>query len=182
MRIVSHGRESETMELRATLCEHGFMSNELPPENRIDLSSLERLSPSAPPPRERRPILPRLTATVAFLAVASVVAAVPWFFLTRTSAPTSPLKATRPPQTASPSPSPTPSLSPGTYEVAGLTTCLRVHIEPGDGEKVLDCLGAGVHVSSDGEIREAEGRQWLHIHDPIAKVDGWAAAAYLKEV
>jgi hypothetical protein len=153
------------------------------PESKIDFSSLERLSAKAPPPRERRPLVPRVLGMLAFLAAASVVVAVPWFFLARSPSPTAPTAtspATRMPA-ASPSPSPAPVA--GTYEVTGLTSgCLRVHAGPGTGSEVIDCLGLGIQVTSDGRATTSDGFRWIHIHDPIAKLDGWAADTYLKRI
>jgi hypothetical protein len=39
-----------------------------------------------------------------------------------------------------------------------------------------------VQLTSDGQTAEADGRAWLHVHDPIKKLDGWAAGAYLRKV
>lgn len=171
------------MDLGPGLCEHSVVPDEREPENRIDLSSLERLSPSAPAPENKRPLVPRLLAVLGFAAAASVVVAIPWFFLTRTPAPkvsSTPSPTPRPP--ASPSVSPSPVVVPGTYEVTGVKNCLRVHSGPGLATPVIDCIGAGIQVTSDGITRSKDGYRWLHIHDPVAKTDGWAADAYLKHV
>lgn len=153
------------------------------PEERFDFSTLERLVPGAPPPKERKPLAPRLLGGLAFLAAAAVVVAVPWFLLTRAPAPGPLPPSPTPSPTPSPSPSPSPPPAAGAYEVTGLTTgCLRVHARPALGSEVIDCLSSGVRVTSDGKTREADGYRWLHIHDPIARVDGWAADEYLKRV
>lgn len=163
------------------------MAPDGPPEDRMDFESLERLSPNAPPPREKRGSA--ATKAVAFLVPLIVLAAVPWilvakFFKNTTTVPTPVVSA------SSPSPSPSVSLSPsaapgrGTYEVTGLQgeSCLRIHTAPGTGTPVIDCLQAGIRVTSDGRNAEADGLPWLHVHDPVIKKDGWAASTYLRKV
>jgi hypothetical protein len=156
-------------------------------EERADLSSLRRLSREAPAPKPERPRKGTLGKLTAFLVAAAVVAVVPWFLFTRVITDRGPAGV---PGSPTPSPSPTASASPtptslpaaGTYEVVGTTKCLRVRIEPGTDQEVIDCLGPGVHVTSDGRVEEADGFTWLHVHDPLRNVDGWAADTYLKKV
>lgn len=153
-------------------------------EDKFDFSSLERLTPSAPPPKEPTRWGARIAGTLAFFVAAAIVVAVPWYFLAR--------PAEEPPRgTPSPSPSPSPSVSAspspppvaGTYEVTGVDgECLRVRVAPGLTKELLDCIGAGVLVTSDGKTAEADGRTWLHIRDPFANADGWAAAEFLRKV
>ncbi len=154
------------------------------PEERLDFGSLERLSANAPPPKEPSTFVPKLLGTIAFLAVAAVVVAVPWYFLTRPAGPT-PTASTTPTQSASPSPSPSPmpSLGAGVYEVVGVDNCANVRSAPGLGSPVIDCLTLGVRVSSDGKSEDLGGITWIHVADPFKKgAEAWMAAQYLKKV
>jgi hypothetical protein len=157
------------------------------PEDRIDFASLERLSAGAPPPREKQGSA--LTKAVAVLVPLVVLAAVPWILVTKflkdSAAPEPTVSASpsaAPPASASPSPS--VAAGKGTYEITGLegASCLRIHSAPGTGTPVIDCLQAGIQVTSDGRSAEANGLPWLRVHDPIVKKDGWAAATYLRKV
>lgn len=161
--------------------------DDTPPEDRVDLSSLKRLSREAPPPKPERRREGSLPKLLAFLVAAVVVATVPWFVFTRIvtdRGPASPQASVTPTPSPSPSASPSPTLLPGagTYEVVGTTRCLRVRIEPGTDQEVIDCLGPGIRVTSDGRTAVADGFSWLHVHDPLKNVDGWAAVQYLKKV
>lgn len=154
------------------------------PEDRFDFSDLERLSASAPPPKERRGS--PLTKAVAFLVPLIVLAVVPWLLLTRFMRTTPPTPKPSPSvtvsTTASASPSPSPVLGKGTYQVTGLSACLRVHATPGTGTEIIDCLQPGIQVTSDGLTGEADGLMWLYIHDPIINKNGWAASQYLTKL
>lgn len=167
---------------RPGLCEHHAMTEESRPEDRIDLSSLERLQPHAPPPKEPSEWVPRLLATGAFLAVAAVVVAVPWYFLTRTSSPKTQAGRSPSPAAASPSSSPNPSLGPGTYEVTGVEKCVNVRAAPGVSAPVIDCLTVGVRLKSDGKTEDLGGFVWLRIQDPFRRAEGWIATQYLRKV
>jgi hypothetical protein len=155
-----------------------------PPEERIDFASLEKLSPTAPPPKEKSGS--GITKAVAFLVPLVILAAVPWVLLTKVFK--TPERAPSPvvERTHSPPPSASPTTNPakGTYEVSGLhgASCLRIHVRPGTGTAVIDCLQTGLQVTSDGQTAKADSYPWLHVHDPIKRADGWAAATYLKKV
>jgi hypothetical protein len=154
------------------------------PEDRIDFGSLERLSANAPPPKEPSSFVPKLVGTLAFLAVASVVVAVPWYFLTRTGTSQPTASPTARATSASPSPSPSPSAFPaGTYEVAGVDHCANVRSAPGVSSPQIDCLTAGVRVTSDGKTEDLGGFTWVHVNDPFKKgAEAWMASLYLKRV
>ena len=129
-----------------------------------------------------------MTKLAVFLVPLVVLAAVPWLILTRfvhTSPNPKPTAAISVSHTPSPSPSKSTSAAKGSYEVSNLTgagSCLRIHSEPGTSTPVIDCLQAGVVLSSDGQTADADGRAWLHVHDSYKKKDGWAAGSYLKKV
>lgn len=163
------------------LCQHRHMPEDRP-EDRLDFGNLERLVPNAPPPKEPSTFVPKLLGTLAFLLVAAVVVAVPWYFLTRTDGPAGKASPSPSASSASPSSSPSPAFPAGTYEVTGVEKCANVRAEPGVTSKQLDCLTAGVRVTSDGKTEDFGGFVWLHIHDPFAKVDGWMASQYLRKV
>jgi hypothetical protein len=158
------------------------------PEDRLDYSSLERFSANAPPPREKRGSA--LTKAIAVLAPLIILAAVPWILVTRflkeSATRPEPTVSASPTPSASPSPSESasPALGKGTYVVSGLqgAACLRIHTTPGTGTPIVDCLQAGIEVTSDGQSAEADGLPWLRIHDPIVRKDGWAASTYLRKV
>jgi len=154
-----------------------------PPEDRIDFEGLERLSPSAPPPKEKRGgMLPKLAA---FLVPLVVLAAVPWLILTRvvhTSPKPTPAPTVSVSSSATASPSSSTSAAKGRYEIANLKSCLRIHDSPGTGTPWFDCLTPGVQLDSDGQTAETDGVAWLHVHDPFKKKDGWAAGTYLRKV
>jgi hypothetical protein len=59
------------------------------------------------------------------------------------------------------------------------SSCLRVRIEPGIDQEVIDCFDPGVHVTVDGRVQEADGFTWLHVRDPLRNVEGWALEKYL---
>ena len=154
------------------------------PEDRIDFQALERFNPDTPPPKEKRRGS-GATKALAFLVPLLVLAAVPWFMLRNlankdktVAKPTVTVSAS---SSASASPSVSPGLSKGTYTVVGLDSCLRMRIEPGTGKQVIACLAKGSTVSSDGESEKKDGITWLHVHDPVRKVDGWASVEYLKK-
>jgi hypothetical protein len=157
------------------------------PEDRIDFESLERLSPGAPPPKEKHGSAG--TKAVAVLVPLIILAAVPWILVTRflkdttVKEPAVASASPSPSASASPSPSPSVAAGKGTYVVTGLegASCLRIHSAPGTGTPVIDCLQAGIEVTSDGQNAEANGLPWLHVHDPIVNKDGWAAATYLRK-
>lgn len=158
------------------------MDEERPPEERIHFDELERLSPSAPPPEEKRGST--LTKLVAFIVPIAVLAAVPWFILTRVvhTSPPKPAPSVTVSHTPSTSASPSTSAAKGRYEIANLKTCLRIHDAPGTTTTWFDCLTPGVQLDSDGQTAETDGIAWLHVHDPFKKKDGWAAGTYLRKV
>ena len=148
-------------------------------EQRVDLSGLSRLSDQPPPHRGEKSV--RIIRGLSILLLAVAAAGLPWYFVTR-SGGTAPRakKTTSPSPTASTTVSPTPIA--GTFEVTGLDkgVCLRIRKIPSVKGEILDCLGMGVRVRSDGKTQEAEGRLWRYVLDPIKKVWGWAADQYLK--
>ncbi len=152
------------------------------PEERLDLTALERLSADAPLPRPPRgPILGKV---LAFLVPLAVLTLVPWFLISRMrNEPVRPSTAATQTPTASASVevSATPSATPaaGFYEVTVSENCLRVRESPGLDGDVVDCLGPGYQVTSDGVLRDIDAVGWMQIR--YGKKTGWVAERYLKK-
>jgi hypothetical protein len=150
-----------------------------PPEERVDLTGLTRLSDRPPPPKGEGAI--RVARGLSILLLAIAAAGLPWYFVTRGGGkPDARRSPTPTPSTASPSPS--PSGSPGTFEVFGVKNCLNIREDPSTGAVRLDCVTTGFQLTSDGKTEVAEGRLWRHVYDKLIKKWGWAADQYLKQV
>lgn len=151
-------------------------------EERADLSGLGRLSERPPPPRRERAAPVIRAISLVLLAIAA--AGLPWYFLTQ--AEKDPGRSVGPTPTTSTSPSTSPSASPSAgaarYQIVGVTECLRIREQPTTNAGVVDCLGPGVRVTSDGRSQTSEARLWRHVYDPFKKMWGWAADEFLKPV
>jgi hypothetical protein len=151
------------------------------PEERVDLSGLNRLSDKPPPPRGETGV--RVVRALSILLLAIAAAGLPWYFVTRSSDP-----ATRPPlrsgssPTTSASPSPTASPNAGTFEVFGVQNCANLRAEPSTSSARLDCLVPGVRLESDGRTQQAGGLLWRQVRYVRRDVSGWMADQYLKPV
>jgi len=151
-------------------------------EERIDLSSLGRLSDRPPPPKGENAV--RVARVISVLLLAIAAAGLPWYFVARggggkdekAAPPTSSPTASRP------SPSPTPTRS--SYEVYNVEKCANFRAEPSTSGRKIGrvCLLKGIRLTSDGQTKDAEGRLWRRVYDPVPKVWGWMADEYLKPV
>ena len=151
-------------------------------EERIDLSGLGRLSDRPPPPRGENAI--RVARALSVLLLAIAAAGLPWYFATRGGGEKneSAGSPTTSPTSARPSPSPTPTRS--SYEVFNVEQCANFRVEPSTSAKKIGrlCLVKGIRLTSDGQTRDADGRLWRRVYDPVPKVWGWMADEYLKPV
>ncbi len=152
-------------------------------DERIDLSGLGRLSDRPPPPKGENAI--RVARALSVLLLAIAAAGLPWYFVTRgggdgknerNAAPTSS------PTASSPSPSPTPTRS--SYEVFNVEECANFRSQPSTSAPKTGrvCLLKGIRLTSDGQTKDADGRLWRRVYDPVPKVWGWMADEYLKPV
>jgi hypothetical protein len=121
---------------------------------------------------------------VAFFVAAVIFAVAPWYVFTRVlrddKPAAGPAVSTAPTPAKTTSPTPTPVGTPGTYEVVTAEKCLNLRVSPGTDQRKVTCLGKGLKVTSDGQLRAVGGMEWLHV--TYQSYTGWAAAQYLSKV
>ena len=156
-----------------------------------DLSGLRRLSPNAKPARVQRDI--NFGRVGAFLFAALVVVVLPWFIVSRlgTTHHAAPKASSAPGPRVSVSAPAVPSRGSGhtaiasdagTYRLVGNVACVHVRTTPSVHAEQLNCIKPGVTVTSDGQIKEADGYAWLHMEDPYKHLDGWVATKYVQKI
>lgn len=161
------------------------MTDDLPPNDGPDLSRLRRFSADAKPPKPERDV--HVGRLAAFVGAALFVIVVPWLVFTRIgdSGPANPRASSSPavtPSRASSTPTPAANPDAGVYEIVGEVECVRIRIQAGTNEEILNCVKPGTRVQSDGAMKEADNFVWLHVEDPFKGLDGWVATQYVKRV
>ncbi len=146
-------------------------------EERVDLSSLGRLSDRPPAPKGENAIRVARALSVLLLAVAA--AGLPWYFVTRGGGSDDAAGSRSPPATTT-TPSPSPTATRLTFEVFNVEKCANFRSEPSTRAKRLDCLLKGIRLTSDGRTQDAEGRLWRRVYYQVAKTWGWMADEYLR--